>query len=936
MAGLTHGADDDTVVLVLRQFVGDIGHHGVVDGHARQHAVRAVDVDVQHVVGDDHTVAAPLAAQDAVDQARVAAGPDRAPASVSDHNAVAVAHLNGSLEGFQVDLSGGLLVDPDAQADAILLAVVQRKVLHDDVNTLFLDGGNLVGAHHTGEEAVLGVILKVAAAVRGAVDVVARAVQAGNVGAQAVVADDRADRSHQVGVEGRSHDVLRRKGRGSQLGSAAAQQAGGQALGAVLIAGAGGLDALDRHRPVERIANEGVHLVEGQVVQQVIPLRVVVVEADHVIQGDAIVLAHGRQVHGLVVGGVVADILQVFLQLLGQGQLDGLGGQGTVPVAAAQPGHGVVLAVVQIRVGAGQLVGDGGAVLTDRVGRGVELILSPRIGQVGVAVGGHLAVGGSHRIALGSQDVVHGLVGVVGGGEIVVAGIQNVGARAVGVIAGDIALVDVHGNDLGGTGGQFARLAEADQGDGGLLDAVLLVVVGVGALHVELHGALARDCAGVRDLDSDGINVQRVVVVDGHIAELEIGVAQTIAEGVRHNVAVGVVARVARAHDVILIARLVVLVAYIDALLVDHVGAALGRHIAALDIAVVDAGGEIPHGGGAVIVIAVGIDQTAGGVDVADQNLGNGVDAGDAHVADPECGIHVVVVVLQEVDLQGVSGVDEDDDALDLAAFLHGGEVFQHRFLVVVQCQVVDLAVAQVRTLAADARESDDGCVAVLSDAGLYIIGVDVPGHFRRGGAGGGYRAAIGAGVILACAGGVEIPQRRVDGDTDLFEGGAQGVGGRGIDIAGAGAAVDEVDAGGGEGADLRVLGQGQRAVVHQQGRALSLDLLGDGQTVVDHLFRRGKVGGKVLCVGILVFQFPERAADKRRNCVVEGIQDGTQGDENDHEDGAEDRQDLPPQDGLTLGLFVCLFQRFLLGFDFVHDSLLVLIFNGTTPLYTM
>ena len=69
---------------------------------------------------------------------------------------------------------------------------------------------------------------------------------------------------------------------------------------------------------------------------------------------------------------------------------------------------------------------------------------------------------------------------------------------------------------------------------------------------------------------------------------------------------------------------------------------------------------------------------------------------------------------------------------------------------------------------------------------------------------------------------------------------------------------------------------------------------------------------------------------------VVEGIQDGTQGDENDHEDGAEDRQDLPPQDGLTLGLFVCLFQRFLLGFDFVHDSLLVFIFNGTTPLYTM
>ena len=136
VAGLAHGGDDDGVVLVLGQGVGDEGHHGVVDGHTGQNAVGAVDILGQNVIGDDHAVAAPLVAQDAGDQAVVAAGPDSAPAGVGDHNAVGVADLDGSLEGFQVDFTGSLLVQPDAQTDTVLLAVVQGKVLHNNVDAL--------------------------------------------------------------------------------------------------------------------------------------------------------------------------------------------------------------------------------------------------------------------------------------------------------------------------------------------------------------------------------------------------------------------------------------------------------------------------------------------------------------------------------------------------------------------------------------------------------------------------------------------------------------------------------------------------------------------------------------------------------------------------------------------------------------------------------
>ena len=136
VAGLAHGGDDDGVVLVLGQGVGDEGHHGVVDGHTGQNAVGTVDILGQNVIGDDHAVAAPLVAQDAGDQTVVAAGPDSAPAGVGNHNAVAVADLDGSLEGFQVDFTGSLLVQPDAQTDTVLLAVVQGKVLHNNVDAL--------------------------------------------------------------------------------------------------------------------------------------------------------------------------------------------------------------------------------------------------------------------------------------------------------------------------------------------------------------------------------------------------------------------------------------------------------------------------------------------------------------------------------------------------------------------------------------------------------------------------------------------------------------------------------------------------------------------------------------------------------------------------------------------------------------------------------
>ena len=100
---------------------------------------------------------------------------------------------DGQLEGPHVDLADGLLVGPDADAAAQVLLVVQAHMLVVDVEAVALHGGGLIGADHAGEEAVLGVVLEVAAGIRRALDVAAGAVQAVVAGPEGILADQVAD-----------------------------------------------------------------------------------------------------------------------------------------------------------------------------------------------------------------------------------------------------------------------------------------------------------------------------------------------------------------------------------------------------------------------------------------------------------------------------------------------------------------------------------------------------------------------------------------------------------------------------------------------------------------------------------------------------------------------------------------------------------------------
>ena len=401
------------------------------------------------------------------------------------------------------------------------------------------------------------------------------------------------------------------------------------------------------------------------------------------------------------------------------------------------------------------------------------------------------------------------------------------------------------------------------------------------------------------------------------------GIGQSVAEGERHHAVVIKVTRIAGAHDGVLIAGLIVFVADVDALLIDHVGAGIGGNFAALVPRIGD-GGEVAHGGGGEVVVAVGIHQRTGGIHPSCQNFRHRIDAGNAHIADPQTGVHAVLIVLQEVHLHRVGGVDEHDETLEGAVLLQGRKLAHQFPFVIIQRQIVGGDVLRICALAAHAGDHHDGRVAVLGEGTFHFIGVDGPGGFVGGRSHGHHAGAAGAGIVLGLAGFVEVPQRLVDGAAGLFQRGFQVVGGGSVNVAGAGAAVHQIHRGGGEAAD-RTSGLQRQCVVfvEEQRCALLLHPLAEGQTVVDHFLGGSEITCKILGVGVFVLHRPEGAAHKGRHRVVEHIQHKVQGNADYHHQRAKDAEHLPRCDRFALGLFVGFAQFFFSGFQIFHGFLL-------------
>ena len=424
-------------------------------------------------------------------------------------------------------------------------------------------------------------------------------------------------------------------------------------------------------------------------------------------------------------------------------------------------------------------------------------------------------------------------MGVGSYGQIVVTGIQNIGLGAVGIVSCQVTLVHQNLNCLSRAGFQNTGLAETDQLHSSLFNLVFLVIVGVGRLGIDLHGLLACHLTVVGHSNSNLKLVGLSVIDYLHITVIKSGIAQSEAEGERHVTSVGIAACVTGAHNKIFVPGLVILVTYIDAFLVDQVGLCIVGDILAIVTGIGHRNG-ILHCRRREVVIAVGIHQRTGGIDLAGQDVRHRIGAVSAYTADPQHCIHCIFVFLQEFHLQSIGGVDQHDNGLDLAIRLHLRSGSHHFLFVFIQRQVVGVAIfctLGICTLTADTGDGDDGSIAVLGEGVLHILSIDAPGRFadvERTQQCGRFTLAITAGILCALTGEIEIPQGGIDHQTGFFQRDLQAICLGGIHVAGTGTTVDNVNRACRHRADLCALCQRQRAVIHQQRSTFCFQLVAD------------------------------------------------------------------------------------------------------------
>ena len=642
-----------------------------IDAHQAEHHIAACadgKVDIHPVgvahggVSDHHAVEAPLVAEHIGEQRLGSACPGVAQAAVAAHNGGGSAFLDRKLKGFEVNFADGLLVRPDRDGQAVGFLIVQGKVLDVGVHALTVHALHHGSAHFAGQQAVLAVILKVTAGEGGAVDVHAGGIQTHHMVCSGFGTKGGAKALGKVGVPAGTYNDL--TGEGNAL------QAADQTVDAgrtVQIIGGGLAHAGNLWGGPAAVGDHGGHVVHAELLQQVVPLGVIVIQPGHILQGQTVV-CHGD---GLVAVVVLVD-QGIFLG--GNGFCAGSlavgagGGQGPLPVGAGNVLLDLTLCHILKLVGGSHKVGAAGVIAA--VGDGCGYFVLPLVNDV--------------------MGVVHQL-------DLVGTGFQNVSLCARFVVGGHILRGKGDGHLLGGTGLQQIRLGKACQHHMGFLDAAN----GVGCGIVDLYHVLACHSTGVLDLHGhlDGA-VGGLVVGNGL---LKGGVGQAVAEGVLHGLCVG--GFVAEAGGVVNIAGLVEAVAHIDALGV--------LHIVMVEVGVGKvAGVPVSWRGGQIV--GVGIRQTAGGVYLAGQDLAHGVEAGRTKAADPQSGINGVI--LQKAQFHGVGGVDEDDHLAKTLCLDESQQIFFILRQFQIMSAVVGLTVTgsvhilrQVAALAAYAGEGDDG-----------------------------------------------------------------------------------------------------------------------------------------------------------------------------------------------------------------------------------
>ena len=744
---------------------------------------------VDDPVGHDQSVEAPLPAQDHLEQLGRLGGVDAVDEVVGSHDGGGAGLAHADLEGAQVEVAQGSGADPTVGVEAIGLLVVAGQMFDGHApSRMGLDPAGDGGGEASGQQRVLGEVLEVASAQDAAVQVEGGGEPEVDAEALHLGPDDVAEPLGQRRVPG-----LGERGADGDGGGVLLADLGGFA-GLWLVGDAEGLTSGVVHELEEGGGQAGVAQGEGA-------LGVDAVGGGQAQAGGPV--GHDDAGQAGDPGGGLARRAD---DGGGGGPDDGAG----LLAAAVVPQDGIHELVVGEPPGQAEGLPD---VLERSLLVGLGVVRQTQVGwvdgehrQAGQDVEGRRRLGlpvgeaglpqvtgqVSHGCVLGELDDGNGAQLPAGGSrpQQVAAGLQDRGTGGL-VVGGQVGQIDVDGDPCRGAGGDLVGLREAGQRLEGLVEA--------SGRHagVDLDGLLAREAAGVGDVDVDA----HAGAVEAHLAGLHVEgrVAQAESEG----------------EERLLAGRVVEAVADVDALAV--VGVVRVAEVA--DLVVLVPGG--PGGG-----------ELPGGVGPAQEDVGEGVAGGRAELGEQED----VGNVVERAEVDDAAHVEHEEEALE--ALVEGEDVTD---LCVGETEVSGLGGA-VAAFPGGSGQDVNGCVRVGTGRDIEGDRVLRLGHDRAhadhdGGeaALGGLGPDVGDEVLMGPQTDTVVglqPGPGDDGEAGCFQALLDGGDVAGVDVSAAGSALDGVPRTGAEQGDLARLSQGEGAVGAQQHHALGGESADGGQVV--------------------------------------------------------------------------------------------------------
>ena len=236
-------------------------------------AERGHRVDHGEPVGHDQALEPPFVTEEVDEQGGLLGEPPAVQPVVGRHDPEGAALLHRQLEGQQVELAEGALVDHRADRPALELGVVAHEVLHRGEHAVGLDAPHVARGQPPREQWILRVALEVAPGEGVTVEVDRRGEQATTTPVEGLAADQRSELLRQFRVPGRPDG--RTAGDAGRRGAAHAGQIG--PAGPVRTVGdvdPRDAEALDGGRGEQVAAGrEGCLLVESQLLEERVDVR---------------------------------------------------------------------------------------------------------------------------------------------------------------------------------------------------------------------------------------------------------------------------------------------------------------------------------------------------------------------------------------------------------------------------------------------------------------------------------------------------------------------------------------------------------------------------------------------------------------------------------------------------------------------------------------